>query len=101
MQMIGVASVNGHRVELTLDIHEDDAPSLGQGRADERLRVWIQAEAQRAAEIVAVACKDRVEEDRARTERKRNPPKGKRGPDQIAFAGSKEPAVVVPKAKEQ
>jgi hypothetical protein len=101
MQLIGVASVNGHRCELILEVPDDAAASLGTGRADERLRAWLSQEAQRAAEIVAVAAHDAVAEARAKAEAKKTPATGKRGPDQVAFAGSKEPAVALPKAKGQ
>lgn len=91
MEMIGVAVVNGHRVELTLKVDDEAARSLSVGRADERLRLLLSSESQRAAEIVAVAVKD------AKAEAER-PPRAAApaGPHQVAFAGTKEPAVEMP-----
>ena len=94
MKIVAVATTpDGQRVEATLDIPDAYAASIDTGNARERTRAKLQQAADVAAENIYVARKDY---DVQRHSRKAVDKKAPRGPDQVAFAGSKEPAVEVP-----
>ena len=102
MQIVTVAFIPSvGRVEAVLTFPDavTDA-DLATGNALGRTRIKLQQAVEVAAENAFVAMKDRKEADaraaEARARRASGEKEPPRGPDQIAFAGSKEPAVEVP-----
>jgi hypothetical protein len=94
MELIAVATdLNGRRVELVLRLPDEyQGEAMSTNEAESRLRLMLQTGVTRAAEIVSVSEKDMLSR-RKFSGMKRSP---SAGPDQIAAAGSKSPAVVIP-----
>lgn len=110
MQIIAVGTDHeGRRYELALTLPDSVSAALTVNEAQERLQMLLNRESQRAAEIVGTAERDRVI---LRDNLVHNEPRGpmvpkdtlkapkKRGPNQIAFAGSDESVHVDDKGQE-
>lgn len=101
MKLTAVAEdAEGNRFESTLTIPDKFQAVLDVNEAEKRLRFALQREVNRAVEILSVSLKDdqdRVEREKAQRKAGVDPKKraADAGPDQVAFAGTKE-SVEVP-----
>ncbi len=94
MQLIAVAlDAKGRRVELTLTMPDEfTAAHLDINETRSRLDIMLNREVNRASEILLVADNDLT----AAREAAKAPKPKSTGQDQVAFAGSKEKAVLLP-----
>ena len=98
MHLIAVATDDvGRRYEVDLTIPDEVVGSLSVNNVRARLQRAIQQTAEHAATNCYVADKDRALAALARqTDEGQEQVTAPRGPDQIAFAGTTQPAVEVP-----
>ena len=101
MKLIAVAETSAGRAELTLTLPEEFADGvLDTGEARQRLQLLLNREVQRCAEVATVARRDAMDAPRVEAEVRARRAGGRRGPDQVAFAGSRRKAVAVAPAEE-